>query len=225
MVYIIGSLAVRRRLLEDRRLHTITPPQITRHIRQLIQRVVPGGVASYMTVQPEVEALEKECFPNVEAKIARAGGRMLCGWQLWEWPRVMVEAEFHAVWLSPEGQMVDLTPKPHHETTVLFVPDARRRYSGATVDNVRLPVRDDQLIRHFIGVSEAITRVLSRGIPAAAPGEVSVPAHEIEPLQQAHQFLGHALLSGLRDHQPCLCGSGSKYKRCHGRELERAFAL
>ncbi|HVI60290.1 MAG TPA: SEC-C domain-containing protein [Luteimonas sp.] len=205
-------------------MHTTTPPQITRHIRQLIQKVVPGGVASYMAVQPEVDALEKECFPNVEAKIARAGGRMLRGWQLWEWAHVLVEAEFHAVWLSPDGQMVDLTPKPHHETTVLFVPDARRSYSGATVDNVRLPIRDDQLIRHFIGVSEAITRVLSRGVPAA-PGEVSVPAHEIEPLQQAHQFLGYALLSGLRGHQPCQCGSGSKYKRCHGRQLERAFSL
>ncbi|HIY71200.1 hypothetical protein CMZ84_14350 [Lysobacteraceae bacterium NML93-0399] len=31
--------------------------------------------------------------------------------------------------------------------------------------------------------------------------------------------------SGLRDHQPCQCGSGNKYKRCHGRQLERAFSL
>ncbi|WP_415926677.1 SEC-C metal-binding domain-containing protein [Denitratimonas tolerans] len=29
----------------------------------------------------------------------------------------------------------------------------------------------------------------------------------------------------MRDHQPCQCGSKSKYKRCHGRELERAFFL
>ena len=205
-------------------MHTTTPPQITRHIRQLVQRVVPGGVATYMVVEPEPDALEKECFPNVEAKIARDGGRMLCGWQLWEWPHVMVEAEFHAIWLSPDGQMVDVTPKLHHETKVLFVSDPRRRYTGATVDNVRLPVRDDQLIRHFIGVSEAITHVLSRGVPTA-DGHVSVPENEIEPLQQAQQFLGHALLTGLRDHQPCLCGGGRKYKRCHGPELERAFAL
>lgn len=169
-------------------MHTTTPPQITRHIRQLVQRVVPGGVATYMVVEPEPDALEKECFPNVEAKIARDGGRMLCGWQLWEWPHVMVEAEFHAIWLSPDGQMVDVTPKLHHETKVLFVSDPRRRYTGATVDNVRLPVRDDQLIRHFIGVSEAITHVLSRGVPTA-DGHVSVPENEIEPLQQAHQFL------------------------------------
>lgn len=187
--------------------------------------VVPGGAASYMTVQPEAGAIEKECFPNVEAKIARAGGRMLCGWQLWEWPHVMVEAEFHAVWLSPAGQMVDITPKPGNENTVLFVPNARLRPTEVTVDNVRLPIRDDDLIRHFILVSEMKTRVLSRGVPAAKSGHVSVPVREIEPLEQAQAFLMHALLSGRRDHQPCLCGSGSKYQRCHGRELERAFAL
>lgn len=206
-------------------MHTTTPPQITRHIRQLIQKVVPGGVASYMTVQPETDAIEKACFPNVEAKITRDGGHMLCGWQLWEWPQVMVEAELHAVWVSPEDQMVDITPKPGNETTVLFVPDPRRRAPNATVDNVRLPVRDDQLIRHFIRVSELKTRVFNRGVPAAELGHISVPAREIEPLDQAQAFLAHALLSGLRDHQPCLCGSGSKYKRCHGRELERAFSL
>ncbi|MEZ0470041.1 hypothetical protein [Luteimonas salinilitoris] len=67
-------------------------------MRRLVETVVPGGEAGYLTVQPEADAVVNECFPNVEAKIARAGGRMLCGWQLWEWPHVLVEAEFHAVW-------------------------------------------------------------------------------------------------------------------------------
>src|SRR6185437_7506238 len=100
---------------------TTTPPEITQAIRRLIERVVPGGEAVYLTVQPETDAVVNECFPNVEAKIARAGSRMLCGWQLWEWPHVLVEAEFHAVWLSPEGEMVDITPKPDGEARVLFV--------------------------------------------------------------------------------------------------------
>lgn len=73
------------------------------------------------TVEPEIDAYEKKCSPNVEAN----GVHMLYGWQLWAWPLVLVEAELHAVRLSPEGQMVDLTPKPHHETTVLFVTGAR----------------------------------------------------------------------------------------------------
>ncbi|HET6435084.1 MAG TPA: SEC-C metal-binding domain-containing protein [Xanthomonadaceae bacterium] len=33
----------------------------------------------------------------------------------------------------------------------------------------------------------------------------------------AQAFLGQSISIGLRDHSPCLCGSGRKYKQCHGR--------
>lgn len=194
-----------------------TPLEITRPVRRLIEAVVPGGEARYLTVQPEANAVVSECFPNVEAKVAVAGGRMLCGWQIWEWPHVLVEAEFHAVWVSPEGEFIDITPKPHGENRILFLPDERRRYNRFLVDNVRMSLRDDLLIQHFIQSSEVITRVMNRGERAAQHGYVSIPAHEIQPLLQVQSFSGQSLASGLRDHDPCLCGSGSKYKRCHGR--------
>ncbi|WP_244953630.1 SEC-C metal-binding domain-containing protein [Xanthomonas axonopodis pv. vasculorum] len=40
---------------------------------------------------------------------------------------------------------------------------------------------------------------------------------------QARDFLGQSLGAGLREHAPCLCGSGSKYKRCHGTQVEAFF--
>lgn len=201
-------------------MHITTPSHITRAVRRLIDRLTPNGQATYLAVEPEADARISECFPNVQAKIARAGGRMLCGWQLWEWPHVMIEAEFHAVWLSPDGAMVDITPKPHGESRILFVPDPRRDYAGVAVDNVRLPLRDDQLIRHFIRVAELKTIVMNRGERAEQYGVVSVSRDEIEPLLMAQDFLGTSLLSGLREHDPCLCGKGGKYKRCHGRLFE-----
>lgn len=204
----------------ERLLHTTTPSQITRAVRRLVDKVVPGSQAVYLNVQPETDAVINECFPNVEAKIASSAGHMLCGWQLWEWPHVMIEAELHAVWLSPDGQMVDITPKPHGETQILFVPDPGRRYTGVMVDNVRQPLRDDQIIRHFIRIAELKTVVLNRGARATQYGHVSVPSEEIDPLLKAQSFLGQSLASGLRDHDTCLCGSGGKYKRCHGRQFE-----
>ena len=185
--------------------------------------MAPGNQAVFLNVQPEADAVVNECFPNVEAKIARVGGQMQCGWQLWEWPHVLIEAEFHAVWVSKEGSMVEITPKAQGEGRILFVPDQRRRYEGIVVDNLRMPLRDDQLIRDFIMVSEMKTQVMNRGERAVQYGHVSVPAYEIEPLLMAQSFLGHALASGLRDHDPCLCGSGGKYKRCHGRKLKSIF--
>jgi hypothetical protein len=201
-------------------LPTTTPSQITRAVRRLAEKVAPGNQAVFLAVKPEADAVVNECFPNVEAKIARMGGHMLCGWQLWEWPHLLIEAEFHAVWVSTEGEMVDITPKAQGETRILFVPHQRRRYEGIVVDNVRMPLRDDQLIRDFILVSEMKTKIMNRGERATQYGHVSVPAHEIEPLLMVQSFLGQALASGLRDHDPCLCGSGGKYKRCHGRRLK-----
>jgi hypothetical protein len=201
-------------------VHTTTPLEITRPIRGVIEQLNRGGQAVHLPVRPEPDAIVNECFPNVEAKISRSGGRMLCGWQLWEWPHVMVEAEFHAVWVSPEGDMVEITPKLDGETRILFVPDERRRYTKMAVDNVRIPLRDDQLIRHFIRASEMKTLVINRGERATEYGHVSIPVDEIEPILEIQSFTRQSIASGLRDHSPCFCGGGGKYKRCHGRQFE-----
>ena len=34
-------------------------------------------------------------------------------------------AEFHDVWVSPNGKLFDITPKPHGETSILFVVDEK----------------------------------------------------------------------------------------------------
>lgn len=198
-------------------MHTSTPKEITKHIRQLVAKAAPGQQPAYLSVQPNAGAKVNECFPNVEAKISQAGGSMLCGWQIWEWPHVLVEAEFHAVWLSPDGDLEEITPKQHGEETILFVPDPSLTYTGLAKDNVRVAVRDDLLVHHFIRVSEEIVKVMNRGERAGSYGYVSVPAHEIEPLIEAQSFLGQSISAGLRDHNPCPCGSGGKYKQCHGR--------
>lgn len=201
-------------------VRTTTPPEITRAVLRLTERVVPSAAPVYLPVKPEPGAIMAECFPNVQAKIASAGGTMLCGWQLWEWPHVLVEAEFHAVWVSPTGEMLDITPKAEAETRILFVPDPQRHYEGVSVDNVRLSLRDDQIIGHFIKFSEAIVRVMNRGDRAKQHGYVSVPAHEIQPLLEARDFTGQSIATGLRDHMRCLCGHGRKYRQCHGALFE-----
>lgn len=56
-------------------------------------------------------------------KISHDGGSILFGWTIWEWPGVLLTAEFHAVWVSPNGDRFDITPKPQKETEIAFVPD------------------------------------------------------------------------------------------------------
>jgi hypothetical protein len=64
------------------------------------------------------------CSDGVEEKIRRAGGTIRFGWTIWEWPGLMLTAEFHAVWVDPAGQHHEITPKPQGETQIVFVPDS-----------------------------------------------------------------------------------------------------
>jgi len=200
-------------------MQTRTPPAIDKHIKRLIARVVPGGQPVYLSVQPGANAIPGECFANVAAKVAADGGSILYGWQLWEWPHVLVEAEFHSVWRSPDGSLHEITPKHDGDERILFVHDPRRTYSGTPIDNVRVAVRDELLVHHFIEVAERMVRVRIRSGMTVQPGMISMPAHEIEPLIELQTLIGHMLSSGARANDPCACGSGSKYKRCHGKAL------
>src|ERR1700733_3018912 len=47
---------------------------------------------------------------GIRERIRTRGGSIGFGWRLREWPGVLLTAEFHAVWVDPEGVLVDITP-------------------------------------------------------------------------------------------------------------------
>lgn len=202
-------------------MHTRTPPIVDKHIRRLIARVAPGQVPIRLAVTPHPDAVPAECYTNADARVAAEGGSVLYGWQIWEWPHVLVEAEFHAVWSSPSGELRDVTPRHDAETEILFVPDARRIYHGAPIDNVRMAIRDDLTVHDFIAATEEIQRLRIRCGTDKGNGKISLPAKEAAPLIEVHRITKQMLSSGLRANDECACGSGSKYKRCHGKVLGR----
>ncbi|WP_156408872.1 hypothetical protein [Rhizobium sp. Root708] len=63
------------------------------------------------------------CNLTVAAKVQQDGGGPLHGWSIWELPDALWTAEFHVVWKAPDGTLIDVTPKPDGETSILFVPD------------------------------------------------------------------------------------------------------
>ena len=65
----------------------------------------------------------KGCWDNVQAAVERRGGSPTTGWLIWEMPDVLLNAERYACWLSPEGQTIDVTPKPDGEPRIVFLSD------------------------------------------------------------------------------------------------------
>lgn len=165
-----------------------TPQSISKNVNRLLSTLRLSTTPVYVSVQPEPGAIVSECFSNVELKIQTSGGKMLCGWQIWEWPNVMIEAEFHAIWQNPAGELIDITPKQDKEKTILFADAPHQIYEGARIDNVMIALRDDAVVRHFIQVSELIYKRMQEHNDVER-GLVSIP----EALFNAKSFLLQAL--------------------------------
>ena len=196
---------------------TRTPKTLSPQILALAHRLVSGGAPVFVPVRPRANAEINECFGNVAAQVREAGGEIQHGWALWEWPGVMLEAEFHAVWRTPEGGLVDVTARADSQTDILFVADPARVFEGRQVNNVRFALSPDPRIAEYIRVHDEIYNVLNRGERAGQYGAISVPRDEIEPLYlRAHRLQSE--LSQLRPgrNDPCHCGSGRKFKKCCG---------
>lgn len=84
---------------------------------QLLKYSAPSGFT------PEVSM----CHFNVWVQMDRLGGAAQPGWVLWQdTAHHFCEAEFHAVWVAPDGRLVDLTPRRDGEKRVMFLPDPHR---------------------------------------------------------------------------------------------------
>jgi hypothetical protein len=201
---------------------SVTPLVIDEDILRLVRLIGVNGTPVYVDLHPELYSKVCECFPLVAEKIARNGGSQVLGWQLWK-SDILVEGEFHAVWRSAAGDLVDITPKQIAVERILFVPDLHAKYIGAQVDNVRLNITQNRLVDDFIRIAKAIFRLENKG-ERAIQYELSLPPEELE----FHSFLKKLkttiyafIIQGGTRNSPCFCASGIKYKHCHGQKLEK----
>ena len=199
-----------------------TPNKINENVSSLIELIPGAEDAIFLEVNPEQGSKILDCFENVKKKIDRSYGEMLCGWVIWEWKGVLEEAEYHAVWRSPQGKILDITPQSDGEKKVLFVPCPKDIYDGIRKDNIRLAVRDDMIVHHFILLCEEIFKKQSAIEGGAIYSCANNKSKEIVPLMKAREFMKNSIFSGLRANKPCLCGSQKIYSQCHGRKIEGA---
>jgi len=140
----------------------------------LCEQLVPNGKPIYLNVEVINGAIENECYKNVEYMIKNKGGSIQYGWQIWETlPNLMAEAEFHAVWIDKEGVLHDVTQKSLPDIKqILFLPDHSRKYLDKQIDNVRIPLQNESLIKQFIENSEKYFEATNRGELANYHGEI-----------------------------------------------------
>jgi hypothetical protein len=128
------------------------PEQIdsaTRAFCETISREVP----LYVRVEPAAGAKPAYCFDNSAAQALRHGGEAVYGWAIWRWPGRWFEAEHHAVWRRPNGDLLDITPQAGDPSRVLFLPDPSAPYDPATFrPNIMAPDGHEALVREYIAL-------------------------------------------------------------------------
>lgn len=190
------------------------------NVLKLIRQM--GKVANLFVIPvvPGKNALRNECFENVNRHIDMNGGERVIGWQLWELSH-FIEAEYHAVWRSPSGDMVDITPKNVEIDEILFLVDHDPNYTFRIIDNIRLNTSGNNLVDDYIALAETKYYMFNGGDKATLK-TVNFRKDEIDIINYVSGMMTEieVLLAknGSRN-SVCFCSSNTKYKHCHGKDL------
>ena len=200
----------------------MVPSEITDEIRLLLSKIGSHEDPEYVKCRPNQNSPQNECFPLVVERVIAGGGERILGWQIWQ-GQLLVEAEFHAVWKTPEGELIDITPKPIPLERILFVADYEAKYEGRQVNNIRINITGNPIVDEFIAVHNAVFRIENKG-KRSLQYELSLSGREAnahQKLSAAKPLLEMMALQGQTRNSPCLCGSGKKYKVCHGKIIRK----
>ena len=107
--------------------HVIVPSDRNKKVLDFC-KTISRGTASYIEVIPKLDSESLDCHNNVRVYKEKNGGDIVFGWTIWQHPKIMLEAEFHAIWKSPQNEYLDITPNKMSFGKILFLPDASRSY-------------------------------------------------------------------------------------------------
>lgn len=144
----------------------LPPREITPSVSDFARKILdtPDINLEWVHYSPLKDAEISSCFPTVARHIAAKRGEMVYGWAFSEWPGVWLEAEFHAVWRSPKGNLRDLTPRPIPGwKRTLFLHDPARRYEGRQVQSRIRPLVNDKSVDGLIAAMDAQFEFMNRG--------------------------------------------------------------
>lgn len=156
-----------------------TPYINAAEVRALCNSLRQNGQPLYVPFRPLRDVPLRECFSVVAGHVSANGGQAVLGWNIVELTGIWLEAEFHAIWRSPDGELLDLTPREFPQSQYLFLPDDEQPYEGTQVESKLHPltnhpsvIRQIQLVRELFfyknrpGQSDATSYTLTPKIAA-----------------------------------------------------------
>jgi hypothetical protein len=112
------------------KFHSTSPKKVNLAVRNIARHLQLNAEEARLLKfhRPmEFDPEPQNCFLNVWVQMSYAGGDKQYGWLIaQDSTKDFIEAQFHAVWKNPEGELIDVTPRPDGEKRVMFIPDYAR---------------------------------------------------------------------------------------------------
>ncbi len=207
-----------------------TPIRITKQILTFCNEIDKSQKPYHVPVKPEKWAKSQECFCNVKTKVEKDGGQPRFGWAIWEWRNYYLWADFHAIWISPENEYLDITLVSEDIENTLFLPDSSRKYDySAPFYRVRphyYPISDEPLVHELIAAEQEHFDIEETYFPGRLVNPENPAFELLEGLKQKilsmkaqlmRQSLPQSEHGKPGRNAPCPCGSGRKFKKCCGK--------
>ncbi len=178
-----------------------------------------------VAIEPDPAAEENDCIATVDRMVESHGGKRVLGWQFWAGAYLM-EAEFHAIWQTPSGELKDVSKKGKGLLKIVFVPDPKLVYRGKQIDNVRINLTDNPVVYDLIEVCRTKYRLFNRGKRGSLYGQEfleSLTSEQRENVNDVEFFRGMLVAfldAGGNETTACFCGSGKPYRSCHGLRIK-----
>ena len=205
-----------------------TPVEITEQIKKFCKEIEKSQKPVYVSVKPDPESKIQDCFLNVKAKVEKDGGQIQFGWAIVESPKMMNEAQFHAIWVSPENEHIDITPSERGGVQrILFLPDTALEYDYVSdckrICNKFQPLTANPLVHRFIVLTQQIFDIEETHSTGRLIDLRGLVLEQFEELKQERALIYLQLMSQPqrgepRRNDPCSCGSGLKFKKCCGKQ-------
>jgi len=183
-------------------MHQGLMTEITKDLLAFQRTMAGTGRPVIVKVDVHPEAVTNDCFVNVDKKIAECGGVRVHGWRVYQIPLALMEAEFHAVWESPQGFKRDVSDC-EGQKEVVFIPEPKRSFKDRRIQNVFYPLSNKKEVTAYIAACRAFRLAQSEaleGVPFGARIQpidhpVMMAAHEA--MLESERALSE-MLSGLR---------------------------